>query len=121
MIKLVELDKSTFYAKEVDVVRLKREAGFLSEFLETLSVDELNLKNSILPFCKAAIERPDEFPIDIYDEPLPITHMLDSGITFPAHFLEIYSQFFNTAVGARIDLENRVEKGDKLYAPMEFE
>lgn len=53
--KLVELDASTYYAKEIDLPRLKREAVQLKQFLTSVSDDAFGLREKVEPYCDMAL------------------------------------------------------------------
>jgi len=60
-------------------------------------------------------------PIAVDEKPLNLAHLRDTGIELPSEFLELYSRFFNTATGSRIDTSKVEERDGKLFAWMEFE
>jgi hypothetical protein len=121
--RLVELDKDTMYAKEFDVVRLKREAAELKTFLTTLTPedDQANLRARVLPFCEAALNGSLKAPLHPRQKPINIMRMIDEGISLPEGFELLYARFFNTALGAQVDVENVVHKDGKPWGWMEFE
>lgn len=121
--RLVELDKDTMYAKEFDVFRLKREAADLKTLLNALKPvgDQAGLRERLLPFCDAALNGSLKVPLHPRQEPINIMRVIDEGITLPDGFELLYSRFFNTALGAQVDVENVVHKDGKLWGWMEFE
>jgi hypothetical protein len=121
--RLVELDRETMYAKEVDVNRLKREARELRDYLLAMPVeqDRERLREQVLPFCDAALAGTLRLPIDVADKPINITRILDRDGYIPPGFEELYARFMNTAVGSRADSQHPVERDGKLWALMEFE
>ncbi len=123
MKRLVELDSETMYAREIDMHRLKREANALYDFLlNTPFEGEMNfLKEKILPYCVGALNGTIRFPISPNDEPLNLSRILDEGMKLPEGFLSLYSAFFNTAIGSRVDVERPIKENGKLMAWMDFE
>lgn len=121
--RLVELDPQTRYTKELDLKRLQREARDLQAFLLALKPedDKLGLRKRILPFCESALDGRLTRPLHPSEKPLNIMRILDNGDTLPQGFEELYARFFNTALGARADVENKIAKDGKLWAWMEFE
>lgn len=119
--RLVEIDSSTYYAKEVDVKRLQREASALKALLLSLKDDSLRLRDKIVPYCDKALNAELTLPLDPYDEPIHLNRLLDEGVELPEGFTQLYSQFFNTAMGARVDVENIVNREGRLFGWMEFE
>ena len=124
MRRLVEVNRETGYALEVDGVWLAREGRELMEFILAMPSGDLKAEftRKILPFCKGAIERAIEFPISPRRKPISITREFDDcGRELPAGFEELYARFFNTATGARVDLDSKISKDGKLWALMDFE
>lgn len=121
--RLVELDQETMYAKEFDGVRLRREAANLKDFLNSLDPkeDKLGLRARVLPFCEAALKGEIKKPLGPREKPLNITRILDVGQSLPEGFEELYARFFNTVIGAQVDVEHVVRKDGKLWGWMEFE
>ena len=120
--RLVELDQFS-YATEVDKKRLRREAQELKDYLSKLAPadDTQNLRRLVMPFCEKALDGTLPLPLDVRKKPINIPRVLDAGGKVPERFEELYARFFNTAVGARADVENRVERGGKSYAWVDFE
>lgn len=121
--RLVELNPVTMYAKEVDLRRLRREAGELRAYLMALSdeQDPEGLRGRVLPFCEAAISGNLELPLSPSEKPINIVRVLDSGGYLPKGFEELYARFFNTAQGSRAEVEHPIYKQGKVWAWMEFE
>ena len=118
MKRLVEIDPVTMYAKEVDHLRLKREAKDLRKYLLTISgEDRCNIKARVLPIVEAAINGTRHFPISPEDEPLK--YEIIEGLV-SEYFHELYARFFNTAIGARVDLKEIQEKDGKSFAWTDF-
>lgn len=118
MRKLVELNPSTMYANEIDTIRLKREAEDLKKYILAISAnDKFEIRAKVLPIVEAAINGTRRFPINTDEEPLK--YEVREGLV-PDDFHELYARFFNTAIGARVDLTNIQENGGKFYAWMDF-
>ncbi|WP_148044737.1 hypothetical protein [Stagnimonas aquatica] len=124
MKRLVELDLNTRYALEVDGLRLIREARDLQEYLVALKpsrVAEL-LRSKVLPFTSAALRGSLKVPLEPHANPIHVTRFEDMyGEPLPPGFEHLYACFFNTAVGARADVEHKIERDGRLWAWMEFE
>jgi hypothetical protein len=120
MRRLVELNPVTLYPKEIDMVRLRREAKLLKEYILRIppQADTFNLRGRVLPIVEAALNDTLTLPMDPGNEPLQ--RETGEGL-LPRELEALLAGFFNTAIGAEADFENIVEEGDKRYVWMEFE
>lgn len=111
------------YAKEVDVVRLRREAKALLDFLWSLSPadDSIGLRSKVIPVCERALDGTLQIPLDVRDKPIDIPRLMDFGYELPKGFQDLYASFAVTATGARADVEHPVHKDGKVWGWMEFE
>jgi hypothetical protein len=123
MRRLVEIDPETFYAREVDTRRLKREAQELKTYLLELNPrdDTVGLRRLIMPFCDQALAGTLDLPVDVGRKPILTSRIEDMGGTVPPGFEELYARFFNTATGVRAEVEAPVHKDGRVWAWMEFE
>jgi hypothetical protein len=124
MKRLVELNPKTYYSLEVDQARLLREARDLQQFLMQLPPGRINdmLRRKVLPFTSAALKGALKVPLDPGEGPIDFTRFEDlHEESPPSGFEHVYACFFNTAIGARSDVENKVTKDGKLWAWMDFE
>ena len=120
--RLVELN-AFFYSKEVDRKRLLREARDLRDYLLKLDPkdDQHDLRRRVLPFCEEALKGTLQLPVNVRQQPVDTTRILDIGGLLPDGFEELYARFFNTATGARAEVAQRFEKDGKTWAWMDFE
>jgi hypothetical protein len=120
MRRLVEIDPDTFYAREVDAVRLKREGRELREYILNIPVgkDVFNYRQKVLPIVEAALNDTLKLPFSASDEPL--SYEIREAL-LPEDYAELHAAFFNTAVGEDADTDNTTERDGKLFAYMDFE
>ena len=120
MRRLVELDPVTFYTKEVDKVRLAREGRALKEYILSIpaAADKFDYRGRVLPIVEAALNDTLKLPLHASDEPLKYELR---EVLLPEDFEELFARFFNTAIGARAEVENPVTRDNKLFAWMDFE
>lgn len=109
------------YALEVDQNRARHEARDLGEYLATndQSVPE-SVRRAVAAFLDAFNCGRIRLPISIREKPINLVLLEDEGVVLSREFKEVYSRFFNTAVGARVDFNTVVERDGKPYGWMEF-
>ena len=119
----VELDPKTRFALTIDEKRARREAGDLLHYLSAPgALLPEDVRERVKEVVEASLDGRQSLPMDVNSKPLNLAHLQDIGLNLPAEFLELYSRFFNTATGSRIDVAGGVEKRDgKLFGWMEFE
>lgn len=121
--RLVEIDSRSFRSKEVDLMRLKREALELKDYLLRLQpeVDTIGLRGLVMPICETALAGTLALPLDPHQKPVLTTRVEDMGGKIPKGFEELYARFINTATGSRAEIETPIHKDGKVWAWMEFE
>ena len=80
------------------------------------------LRRKVIPFTSAALKGTLSVPLEPSAKAIDVTRFEDMyDGSLPPGFEHLYACFFNTAIGARADVENKIEKDGKLWAWMEFE
>lgn len=121
MLQLVKLDPATHRYTRVDIVRLKREAKILLDYIYTKidpANDEHEIWKWVVPLCEKALENEIAFPIPI--EARPLKHQIREGL-LPRDFEEIYAPFALTITGSPRSETQDIQIDGDTYTYVDFE
>ncbi len=118
---LVKLDPETYHYTQVDVVRLKREAKALLDFIYTHidpAHDEHGIWKWVVPLCEGVLQNKVELPIPVEDRPLK--YQTREGL-LPRDLEELYAPFSLTITGSPRNLTQKILINGELYTYVDFE
>lgn len=118
---LVKLDPNTYRYTQVDVVRLKREAKALLDFIHTHidpAHDEQGIWKWVVPLCEGVLQNRIKLPIPVEDRPLK--YQIREGL-LPRDFEELYAPFLLTITGSPRSRTQEIVINGELYTYVDFE
>lgn len=123
MRKLVELDPASMMTKEFDLVKIRRSAEALRNYLLGLSSgdDQYRIRDLVLPIVEEALAGRLVLPFDVHEKPLRYESV--EGL-LPQEYVNLSAPFFLSITGMSglgSDLIKPIHKDGKLFAWMEFE
>ena len=123
MKKLVELDPISMATKEFDLIKIKRSARSLKEYLMQLGHegDVYRIRERVLPIVEQAITGTLVLPFDNRKQPL--LYEYTEGL-LPREYSRFAAPFFVSIAGLSglgSSLLEPIHKDGKIYAWMEFE
>lgn len=121
MQQLIKLDPKTHRYTQVDVIRLKREAKTLLDFIYTNinpANDEHGILKWVVPLCEKVLQDKVELPISIQDRPLK--YQVREGL-LPRDFEELYAPFLITITGSPRNEVKELQINGEHYTYVNFE